>query len=442
MFAWKITILATVLVLIASVSAVHIGTDPGAATGNGIDAAGTAPTSIDSCTTIDEPGRYVLTENVSGYGGGYCITIESSDVVLDGNGHTIDASETNGVLVNGSEGAENVTIRDLRVHGLIAASAGTFGVIVENASDTTVANVTVEDAFVGVEVHESSDVTIRNVTAEGEESTHGSSFFGVGSLNSENVTIADSTVGTFSVKIMADGQNITVRNNTIDHDFMLSPVSDTVAIQVSASQSTIHGNEIRSGDNSWGHGITLSGNATGTHITENTISITGDSGIRVNTTGTSDASNVIANNTIESAEVGVYVVENSIPLDIEYNEFPNTKKGIRINHRASCYGIGEGADVVSVHWNSFEGTRVGINNLDDGVVNATNNYWGASNGPASANDTDAPFEDPETGTLADGDGSAVSEHPNEPGVSNVHFDTWLDEPPAEAGASTNETATS
>lgn len=59
-----------------------------------------------------------------------------------------------------------------------------------------------------------------------------------------------------------------------------------------------------------------------------------------------------------------------------------------------------------------------------GRVTAVENYWGASSGPSSLGDPGEPYEDPETGRPANGDGDAISEG-IEPGVSNVHFDPFL-----------------
>lgn len=58
-----------------------------------------------------------------------------------------------------------------------------------------------------------------------------------------------------------------------------------------------------------------------------------------------------------------------------------------------------------------------------GGATATNNYWGAANGPSSYGDPEEPYEDPETGEPADGDGDAIPEG-LEPGVSNVRFDPF------------------
>lgn len=58
-----------------------------------------------------------------------------------------------------------------------------------------------------------------------------------------------------------------------------------------------------------------------------------------------------------------------------------------------------------------------------GGATAIDNYWGASNGPSSYGDPEDPYEDPETGRPADGDGDAIPEG-LEDGVSNVRFDPF------------------
>lgn len=69
----------------------------------------------------------------------------------------------------------------------------------------------------------------------------------------------------------------------------------------------------------------------------------------------------------------------------------------------------------------------------EGRVTAVGNYWGAANGPSSYGDPDDPYEDPDTGRPADGDGDAVSES-LDPGVSNVRFDPFLQGPVDGVGA--------
>ena len=49
---------------------------------------------ISSCTSINSPGEYTLTQDIIAlsYNGSGCINIYSNDVIFDGAGHTIDGT--------------------------------------------------------------------------------------------------------------------------------------------------------------------------------------------------------------------------------------------------------------------------------------------------------------------------------------------------------------
>lgn len=434
----KLSAIVLVLVLALSVAGAQYVTVRTAASTTETDVSGQdGATTIASCTVIDDPGHYELAANLSGEPTRQCIDIRASDVVLDGNGHTIDATETHGIRVNSTTSPHNVTIRDVRIRGKLASSVGTVGVLVENASDISVSNVTIVDAFNGVSITNSSDVVVRNSTMSGQESFHGSSAWGILSTQSSDVRIVDNVVRTFEYNVLVSGENITVGNNTLYQSILQAGARDEAAVVVSADNSTIRGNEIRPGDSPSGTGVVLRGNVTGTVISENTIAFPGSTGIEVAVTASGGSANVLANNTIESTHVGVDVVHNTVPLRLESNVLRETSTGVRVLDNTRCYAGPAGAETVAVHRNSFVVTQFGVQNNDDEVLNATQNYWGAADGPSSPDDATDPLEDPETGTLADGDGGAVSEHPDETGVSNVHFDAWLAEPPADAGATEN-----
>jgi len=76
----------------------------------------------------------------------------------------------------------------------------------------------------------------------------------------------------------------------------------------------------------------------------------------------------------------------------------------------------------------------GVENGVGGVVDARSNYWGASDGPSSSDDSDAPYEDPVTSSPADGSGDAVSANDTlvDP-VSNARFDPFLSRSPGDSG---------
>ena len=83
-----------------------------------IGSASAAPTEIDWCATITQPGEYVLTGDITNSNADTCIAIQASDVVLDGQGHTVDGVDNfpaDGVVVFGRDGATNVTVTNLTV---------------------------------------------------------------------------------------------------------------------------------------------------------------------------------------------------------------------------------------------------------------------------------------------------------------------------------------
>lgn len=115
---------------------------------------------ITSCTTITEPGRYVLVTDVVNDRGTHlsesCIHITTDDVILDGGGHTVDGrgiSGTIGVAVSGDE-LTNVTVSGLTV------SDWDWGVYYAGVTDGRIQHVTVRHNGAGVSLEETDHVTI------------------------------------------------------------------------------------------------------------------------------------------------------------------------------------------------------------------------------------------------------------------------------------------
>lgn len=123
-----------------------------------------AGTPVDSCTTIDTPGRYVLTGDVTGESSGPdddCIEITASDVVLDGAGHTLSGNgEGHGVGVNGSSASvTNVTVERLR------ADNWSIGVFYLGADNSTISGTVVDNNTEGIALGAASNNTLTNNTA-------------------------------------------------------------------------------------------------------------------------------------------------------------------------------------------------------------------------------------------------------------------------------------
>jgi PGF-CTERM protein len=132
---------------------------------------------VDACTVVDEPGEYDLVGDVASNESASCIAIQSSDVVLDGNGHAVegpapssdDGSPAAGILVDGdtSMSYENVTVEDVTVSGFDAGvQAGSGGSGDDTAVD--VVNVDVTDAGRGILLR-GGNATLSSVTVEDGE---------------------------------------------------------------------------------------------------------------------------------------------------------------------------------------------------------------------------------------------------------------------------------
>lgn len=402
----RASILAALLIA-SVVTASLIG--PGLAGASTHDGSSSTATPVETCGVIDEPGQYELTTDLES--NSTCIRIAAPNVTLDGNGHTITgtgAAPDTAVLVRVTDDAfpHNATVQNLDVENW---ERGVAFRLVDNAS---VQNVTATNASIvfnhvnGGTVDASQvedgaisavaswdvavqDATLRNSSIELGSFVHGATVTGVDGhdaqvsvVRSDNVTVRDSNL---SGVTLSDVDNVTVANNTPDE-------TGRFGVWIHSVGATT---------------VTITGN----HITGNTE----DAGDREHASGIrADAVHnlTITDNRIEGNDVGLHVVsiaDETVEEEICGEVVTRTESG-----------------TVDIHHNSLANNTQGVVVDTDRPVNATNNYWGAD-GPSSA--TSTPLEDPETGAVAGGNGSSVSEAPHESGVSNVRFDPWLDHDP-------------
>jgi hypothetical protein len=94
----------------------------------------TPPTRITAPQIITVPGSYVLANDITGTSGGAAIEIQASDVTLNLNGHTITATQGDGVIIDQFVGNNtNVTLVNAHVsNGQIVA--GNIGIIIFGSS--------------------------------------------------------------------------------------------------------------------------------------------------------------------------------------------------------------------------------------------------------------------------------------------------------------------
>lgn len=154
-------------------------------------------TPVDSCTTIDEPGQYVLTQDIDNSSASVCIDIQSDNVTFDGGGYLVEGNlsrdaiqsaanrETTrtrvgvGVNVGAQERVSNVTVRN------VTTTNWDHGVRSANVSDGTTSNVTAQSNGAGIIVENRSNGS--QITAT---EASGNAVDGVAINNSDNTTLA------------------------------------------------------------------------------------------------------------------------------------------------------------------------------------------------------------------------------------------------------------
>ena len=162
-----LAVLVSLAVIVGSVSA-------GGAIASGDGGTYQQATAIDSCTTIDEPGTYRLTESVENSSADTCIDIQASNVYFDGNGHTVDGNISRqavldrlppagpaptegmgiGVNLDGSSAVSNVTITN------VSTTDWFYGVLVRNVESPTVRDVTGTTNGIGILVDSATDARV------------------------------------------------------------------------------------------------------------------------------------------------------------------------------------------------------------------------------------------------------------------------------------------
>ena len=172
----------------------------------GAQPAGATP--VNACTTIDTPGRYVLTENVTGDVADEdeaCIEVTSGNVTLDGAGHSVTGTGTgHGVEVDGAQTpVTNVTVE--RLH----ANEWTVGVFLLGVDDSTVRNVVANGTISGVSLAQSGESRVVDTTAY-----NNSIGIAVGGMSHNNtVRNAVAVQNKWGIHFERESGNNTVRNS-------------------------------------------------------------------------------------------------------------------------------------------------------------------------------------------------------------------------------------
>lgn len=255
------------------------------------------PQPIDGPTVIDQPGHYVVNQSFTDSGATYFIKIEASDVTLDGDGQTIDGTDTSyryGVHVhNASRTLTNVTVKNLKLNDWYEA------VHFEDVQGSRFTNNTVtSSSYLGMKLNNFDSGKITNNNVSNNDRGISITSYSDGNLIANN-TASDNkkSLGTgYGIYLYSSRQN-TIRNNTAN-----SNGKDGILLYQYSNQNVIENNTASSNDY---NGIRLDWRSSLNTVNNNTVTSSGKKGIYLN----SDSDdNTLENNTVTgSGEYGIYL---------------------------------------------------------------------------------------------------------------------------------------
>ena len=403
------------------------------------------PVPIDSCTTITRSGSYVLARDLRSDGA--CVRIRASNVILDGQGHTIEAFDPqarrgHGIDIRPRLGGQlsNVTVRDVTVRGfrngiavqdtrastirrvtatgnniglfvngtemLLASNTVTLNVdsgIVTRGSRNSITNNTVAtNTLRGIYVRDFSfgarilgNTVTEHQSEYGEEGSPGIVIKGgTGSHLVATNELGGNRVG---ILLISSGRNTIRRNVAIESRF-----STDVGIRL---QSASHDNMVEF--NSFERGIQVS-DSDGNTIRGNAVSAIDVLDGEGNTASDNDVrgvsvrrsgDTVLVGNTITSGAFRIAAaVENSPDTVIRGNVISDGALGIGLrdsvrarvefnsveNNVVGVRLAGGGVATATIRGNNFLGNdQYGVENEISEIVDGRFNYWGAASGPSS-----------------------------------------------------------
>jgi len=404
------------------------------------------------------------------------LTIEGSVLAADSEGILVDQALEAGPA-----------IRDFRVRNTVV-TAGDVGISLDVAYDRGVVdgveltNSTITADAEGVEIDaDDADTAVRNVTIARTaiESRYESLYVDYSSDDAilSSVRVTDSRLRSESnAGVEFDGdhdrtvtRNVTIANNDVnasgagldfafDYDDAVveglrvadnritADGSEAISLQASDTgvtvEAVLRNNTIASAST----GIELdlgndldSGTAYDVTVANNHVSGFTDTGIDVaevilnETTAVRVLNNTVRNESGVVTGVSVETADGDSPagatLDLIGNDVRTGGDAVVID------ATSDRVETITLTGNALVALGFGVDNRatdvsGDAWVNATGNYWNASDGPGSV----GAYEDPVTGALANGTGSAVS-NGSSARVANVRFDPFLATSPADSNAS-------
>ena len=331
------------------------------------------------------------------------VTDDSLSLTLDGGGMDLNLSATNNTLTGKNQNGARLILANPTAPG----TSGTRDVTLSNN------DVTAGDQAIYMEA-ERNGLTVNLTALENNVTSTDQYDPGILAAVSSDQMIVDADISENEIDVNGEGIDVELFSDNMNTTVT---VSENVVNPGASTGVALRG------------GLGTTQNATW-DVSDNSID-QAETGIFIENVKMRDAGSydvTVQDNTVTNtsevgleidSEVGSGAPSQSGTVDVTRNNISSAATTVRINDD------GGPVDGIDLSNNRFDANDWGVENLNTtaGYVNATDNYWGASDGPGSP----ADLEDPVTGALADGGGSNVTERGG--GVSNVHFDPYLTTPP-------------
>jgi parallel beta-helix repeat protein len=186
------------------------------------------------CMDINAPGYYNLTADIINSSAACCINITASDVVFDGNSHTIDGigvSDTSGICVPGSTALHNVTIKNVGnvrewgtgillatvENGLVENNSANgnldYGIFLLASENSTVSDNVAQFNMDGIYLMDSNNNTVANNTAQ-------ANYGGIGFIRSRDNDVMNNTAsGNYlGIDLYQNSNRNRITNNTVEYN--------------------------------------------------------------------------------------------------------------------------------------------------------------------------------------------------------------------------------
>ncbi|MDP3623045.1 MAG: chitobiase/beta-hexosaminidase C-terminal domain-containing protein, partial [Methanobacteriaceae archaeon] len=250
------------------------------------------------------------------------------------------------------------------------------GISVTGANGTVIGNNVTGNSRSGISVNGANALVFLNYLVQ-------NGGYGIG-VTGANATVINNTVvdnGNAGI-VITSGDNSTVSNNTVtnngnrgfngwNYDGIYVRGNSIQILQNSIIQNNWHGiNAVGLNLNISGNNVTRNAkdgiNLNGANATVIGNNVTNNTGTGVYVTGTGV---IVSNNTVKNNQYGIYF----------YNSYGVIRSNDLIGNQ---YGVYLSNSNATINFNRIIGnSKYGLYNSGNGIINATNNWWGSNNGP-------------------------------------------------------------